>query len=151
MPDSRLVMLLSKEPVTRRKHVLERIERAGLQDHVIVMPSQPGAELPSYLLAADCVVVPSISEGFGYSAVEAATIGCHVVATTGHAVEEVLAGHATFVPPCDAQALADAIVAVGSGLPKPPPVPMRFTAAAHVDVLEKVYERVLRDAASWTR
>jgi len=144
VPNSRLVMLLSKEPVVRRRRVLKQIEGAKLQDHIIVLPSQPGAELPSYLFAADCVVVPSISEGFGYSAVEAATIGCHVVATTGHAVEEVLAGHATFVPPSDPTALADAIVRVANGLPKPPTVPMRFTTEAHVDALEEIYQRVVR-------
>ena len=143
LPDSRLVMLLSREPVARRKRVLAQIERMGLKDHIIVLPSQPGSELPSYLLGADCVVIPSITEGFGYSAVEAATIGCHVVATRGHAVEEVLEGHATFVPRMNAEGLAEGIVAVANGAPKPPVVPMRFTTEAHVDTLEEIYERVM--------
>ncbi len=144
LPNSRLVMLLSQYPVARRRNVLSLIERRGLGDHIVVLPSQPGAELPSYLLAANVVVVPSISEGFGYSAVEAATIGCHVIATTGHASEEVLAGHATFVPPCNADALADAIVGVAEGrIAQPPVVPPRFTASAHVDILESVYQRAL--------
>lgn len=146
VPDSRLVMLLSREPVKRRRDVLARIARSGLTDHIIVLPSQPGPDLPSYLLAANCVVVPSISEGFGYSAVEAASIGCHLITTTGHAVEEVLRGHATFVPPCDPTALAEAVVAVAHGAPKPPPPLPRFTADAHVNVLEEVYARVLSAA-----
>ena len=144
LPNSRLVMLLSQYPVARRKNVLSMIERRALGDHIIVLPSQPGAQLPSYLLAANVVVVPSISEGFGYSAVEAATIGCHVIATTSHATEEVLAGHATFVPPCDPAALADAIAGVAEGrIAKPPIVPPRFTASAHVDILESVYQRIV--------
>jgi glycosyltransferase involved in cell wall biosynthesis len=148
LPNSRLVMLLSQYPVARRANVLAMIDRLGLRDHLVVLPSQPGAELPSYLLAANVVVVPSISEGFGYSAVEAATIGAHVIATTGHASEEVLAGHATFVPPCDATALAEAIVGVAEGrIAQPPVVPPRFTATKHVDILESVYQRVLERAA----
>jgi D-inositol-3-phosphate glycosyltransferase len=109
LPDSKLVMILSREPAAQYRRVVKSLEPLG--DHVVLLDSQPREVLASYLLGADVVVVPSISEGFGYSAIEAALLGCRVIATSGHATEELLAGVATFVPPKDAQALAAAIVA----------------------------------------
>ena len=136
-------MLLSDEPRKQRQSILRRIEEKGLSDHVIVLPSRPGAELPSYLLAADCIVVPSLSEGFGYSAIEAATIGCHVIAVRGHAVEEVLGNRGTFVPSPDPAALANAIVTTPRAGVEGDPLPPRFTLQAHVDALESVYDRLI--------
>src|SRR5262245_4764607 len=109
-PNSRLVLLLSRSPAKQYQRILEEVSRRGLADHVRVLDPVPREELPGYLLAADCVVVPSISEGFGYAAVEAATLGCRVVATSGHAVEEVLGDGVRLVRPREAMSLAEAIL-----------------------------------------
>lgn len=134
-PESRLVMILSREPERQYRRMMQRLRALG--DHVVLVDSVARDELPSYLLGADVVVVPSISEGFGYTAVEAASLGCRVIATSGHATEELLQGVATFVPPRDPQALARAILA-----PPPPRVPLerRFTAEAHAQGLVAIYD-----------
>ena len=137
-PDSRLVMILSREPERQYERMLPRIKALG--EHVVLIDSVPRDDLPSYLLGADCVVVPSLSEGFGYSAVEAASLGCRVIATSGHATEELLRDVATFVPPRDAQALANAILSA----PPEPRAEARassFTAAAHAAGVIDVYRR----------
>ena len=95
--------------------------------------------MPTWLLAADCVVVPSISEGFGYSAVEAASLGCKVIATNGHAIAEAIPDGAIFVPPRSPQALADAIVAANE-TPTPPRPEPRYTLEDHLNRMLKVYE-----------
>lgn len=133
-------MILSHEPEQQYRRVLKRL--AALGDHVLVVDSVPRDELPSWLLGADVVVVPSLSEGFGYSAIEAAALGCRVVATSGHATEELLSGVATFVPPRDAKALADAILAAAAG-PPPPPLERRFTAEEHARRVIDLYRRVM--------
>lgn len=134
-PDSRLVMILSREPEGQYRRMIERLAKLG--DHVVLVASVPRKELPSYLLGADAVVVPSISEGFGYTAVEAASLGCRVIATSGHATEELLQGVATFVPPRDPEALARAILA-----PPPPRARLerRFTAEAHAQRVIEIYD-----------
>jgi len=148
-PDSRLVMILSREPAAQYRRMLPRIQALG--EHVILLDSVPREELPSYLLGAHCVVVPSLSEGFGYSAVEAAALGCRVIATRGHATEELLGGFVTLVPPRDAPALAQAVLNVGRASARPPegraearPTFSSFTAAAHAAAVIDVYDRVVR-------
>ena len=134
-PDSRLVMILSREPERQYRRIVKRLAKLG--DHVVLVDSVPRDELPSYLLGADIVVVPSISEGFGYSAVEAASLGCRVIATSGHATEELLQGVATFVPPRDAQALAGAILAAPPQLSR---LERRFTAEKHAQRVIEIYQ-----------
>lgn len=140
-PDSHGVFILARDPLAPFERALRQIAQYGLAGHVIVLDPVPRAELPGYLLAADCVVVPSISEGFGYAAVEAATLGCPVVTTTGHSVEEVLSNSAHFVPPRDPVALARAIIEVMQNRPEWRE-PERYDVAQHIAGVEAVYERI---------
>jgi glycosyltransferase involved in cell wall biosynthesis len=149
VPDARLVMLLGRDPDHRYRAIVEQIERLGVRDSVIVHDSVPREELPGWLLGADCVVVPSVSEGFGYAALEAALLGSTVISTTGHSVEEILGDSVTLVPPGDSGALANAIVAVRRRAKEPSPAlprkaPGDFSVAAHVDAVLDVYARIVR-------
>lgn len=146
LPSSRLLMILSRDPAAQYRRVKKQIDALG--EHVVLLDSVPRSELPSYLLAADCVVVPSISEGFGYSAVEAASLGCRVLATSGHATEELLTGVATFVPPRDPEALAAAILAIAKSPTPAKPLTRRFTAEAHAHGVIDVYRAVGVDVES---
>ncbi len=138
-PDSHGVFILARDPLAPYERALRQLARYGLTEHVIVLDPVPRAELPGYLLAADCVVVPSISEGFGYAAVEAATLGCPVVTTTGHSVEEVLPDSARFVAPRDPVALAQAILATMQDRPEWRE-PARYDVQRHIAGVEAVYK-----------
>ena len=104
LPGSKLVMILTNDPPNQVARIRRRIAAHGVAADVIILPPQPRDALPGALLAADCVVVPSLSEGFGYAAVETAMLGCNLVATSGHAVQEVIPNNAVFAPPRDAGA-----------------------------------------------
>lgn len=147
VPMSHLVLILARDPLTPYRRILERIQRLGLSEHVTVLDPVPWADLPGYLLGADCVVIPSVSEGFGYSAVEAATLGCAVVATSEHSVEEVIPESATFVPPRDPHALAEAILSIARTTPQWHP-PGRFDIASHTDGVIRVYDGLRTSACS---
>ena len=138
---SRLVMLLSREPADQYARILRRVRDLKIEDSVVILDSVPRQSLPRYLLAANCVVVPSISEGFGYAALEAATLGCRVIATAGHSVEEILGDVVTLVPPRNKEKLAGAIADVASGSPRRTGKPREFTVDAHVDALLEVYRK----------
>jgi D-inositol-3-phosphate glycosyltransferase len=142
LPGSRLVLLLAREPAAGYRRVVQRIERLGLANHVTVLQPVPRDKLPQYLLAADCVVVPSISEGFGYSAVEAATLGCRVIATSGHAVQEVLGDEVDLVPPRDAAALTAALLHIARTKPPVRETDNRYTIEAHVAGMLDVYGQI---------
>jgi glycosyltransferase involved in cell wall biosynthesis len=141
------VLLLSAQPSSPHERVRTAIRRRGLESILTLRPSVPREELPGYLMAADCVAVPSLSEGFGYSAVEAALLGCRVVSTAGHAVEEVLAGHATFVPPGDPYRLAEAVRAVATSDRRGDPPPRRFDRDTQVRGMSVLYDEALTSAS----
>jgi len=65
--------------------------------------------LVDLISAADCVVMPSYSEGFGLSAIEASLLKRPVVASDGGALRDHLWGKVNFFPAGDAAALANAM------------------------------------------
>lgn len=142
LPQSHLLMLLADDPRDHYRRLIQRIARLGLTDHIIVRDPVSRDALPGYLLGADCVVIPSVSEGFGYAAIEAATLGCSVVATAGHSVQEVLGESAIYVPPRDPVALAEAVLRVAAGQ-RPSRPPRRFDIATHIAGVAAVYARLV--------
>jgi glycosyltransferase involved in cell wall biosynthesis len=137
-------MILALEPKSRYFQIIQIIKQLKLENHVILLEPVERDNLPSYLLAADCVVVPSISEGFGYAAVEAASIGCRVVVTSGHAVEEVLGKTAFYVPPNSPVSLATAILHIIESKPPIHPHPPIYTIENHIKSLNYIYSTILR-------
>ena len=141
-------MILSKDPPNHYQRLRQQIARLDLAGYVTILDPVAREELPQYLLAADAVIIPSISEGFGYAAVEAVTLGCPVIATAGHSVEEVVGESVTLVPPRDPAALADAVVSVARARPPHRP-PSRYSIESHTAMTEAIYsDLVAHDASS---
>ena len=69
----------------------------------------PDDELRLIHAGARALVLPSVCEGFGLPAVEAAACGTPVIATTQSPLPQLLAGGGVFVPPGDVTALTDAL------------------------------------------
>ncbi len=82
------------------------------------------------------LVLPSLAEGFGLPAVEAAACGCPVIATTASPLPELLADGGIFVNPRDDVALADAMIRLASD------------DALHARMSHKAKERA--DVLTWT-
>jgi glycosyltransferase involved in cell wall biosynthesis len=61
---------------------------------------------------ADCVVIPSITEGFGYTTLESCAAGTPVVASDTTSIPEVIHGKHVLVKPKDARAIAAGVIAV---------------------------------------
>jgi D-inositol-3-phosphate glycosyltransferase len=140
-PDAKLLLILGQYPQGRRA-MLEALAKQTLGPAVQVLASVPRRELPSYLAASDCVAVPSLTEGFGFSAAEAALLGVPVVASDAGSLPEVLSGRFLLVAPGDAQALAAGLLRALSGeLDSTPPRP--FPASEMVSGYEEMYRRVL--------
>ncbi len=81
VPDARLLLVLSRDPADGYRKITGMIKEAGMGDSVILLEPLPLGELVEYIAAADCVVVPSLSEGFGFTAAEACAMGKPVVAS----------------------------------------------------------------------
>ena len=70
------------------------------------------SEFARYYAEATMAVIPSLYEGFGMPAGEAMACGVPVISTSGGALPEVVGDAGVLVPPADADALRQAIVAL---------------------------------------
>ena len=112
MPDARLVLMLGQKDKYKKRfdYLMDLIRKNDLERQVIVVPSAPYKELGNYLKAADCIIVPSLSEGFGYTTLEACEMNKPVIATDNASIPEVIWGKYILVPPRDPDAIAEAVI-----------------------------------------
>lgn len=89
--------------------VRARIERLSLSDRVLLPGFVSDEALSALYSTATAVVIPSLAEGFGLPAVEAAACEAPLILSDLPAHRETLDGAALFVEPTDEQRLADAI------------------------------------------
>lgn len=87
----------------------ERIAARGLEDAVVFAGGLSDAEAAQVLNAAELLVLPSFSEGFGLPAVEAAACGTPVVATRNSPLPRLLEGGGLFVDPSQPRELVEAL------------------------------------------
>ena len=92
--------------------VMKAIRTLGLEGNIDFHDGVSPEKLIELYSQASVAVVPSLYEGFGFPAIEAMACGLPVVVTKGGALPEVVDEAALVVPCEDAQALADAVLAV---------------------------------------
>ncbi len=108
-----MLMLGSKEKYPQEyAMILKLIAQLHIEKNVVLVPSVAYSELGNYIAAADCVVVPSLSEGFGYTCVEAGVMGKPVVASNVASIPEVVSGKHVLVQVRDSSAIARGVVMV---------------------------------------
>jgi D-inositol-3-phosphate glycosyltransferase len=114
VPRARFVMILSgydRRIWTRLNRKVSSLP-AGT---CTLLQSVPRERLAEYVLATDCVVIPSLSEGFGFSALEACNANKAVVSTDAGSLPEVVFGRCVFVKPGSAQAIAEGCLKASRG------------------------------------
>ena len=111
--DSRLLLILAKKPSVKYQEIIKIIRKGNLD--VILIDPLPQEELPYYIAATDCVVVPSLHEGFGFTCVEACAMRRAVVATNVGSLPEVIFGRYVLVNPKSPQEIAGSIEKVYKG------------------------------------
>jgi len=117
VPRSALVLMFGSVDQYRRKYreLLALIEQLHLQDYVTVVPSVSYPELKHYVAMADTVVVPSLSEGFGYNALEAVSIDTPVIISNAGSLPEVVGGKHLVFKSKDAADLAEKMKEAAAG------------------------------------
>ena len=89
--------------------VQKLVTALGLTDDVTFAGYVPAADLPALYAGADCVLLPSLYEGFGFPVLEAMACGAPVVCSNVSSLPEVAGDAALLAPPTDDEALAAAI------------------------------------------
>ena len=115
IPDSKLFLILAKDPANGYEGIKKMIERLNIEDRVILLEPVPRVEMPDYIAASDCVVVPSLSEGFGFTAAEACAMEKPVVASNVGSLPEVVSGRYVLVEPRNPEAIAEGVERVYKG------------------------------------
>ncbi|PIZ74212.1 hypothetical protein COY07_00990 [Candidatus Peregrinibacteria bacterium CG_4_10_14_0_2_um_filter_43_11] len=102
----KLLMLLSAMPASGYHHIKKL---ASGNPRIQILDSVPREKLPHYLNMANAVVVPSLQEGFGFSAVEACVCNRPVIVSHAGALPEVVFGKVIFTKPGDVTSLSGGI------------------------------------------
>ena len=108
LPSSKLILILSRDPHSRYLMVKGMIKQLKIENDVLLLESVSREELPNYISAVDCVVVPSLTEGFGYCAVESTIMNKTVISTKVGAIPE-LNPKGLFIKTKSEQAIAEAL------------------------------------------
>ncbi len=116
VPRAHLVLILGQKPPAHYAALCEQAAALRGQARIHIVPPFPErSQLVAALREADCIVVPSVTEGFGFTTAEASALGVPVVATRTGSIPEVVAGKHTLVPPRSAEALASGVIRAARG------------------------------------
>ena len=110
IPGVRLLVAGKGEDLNRMKALVRKL---GMEQSVTFLGFVPDGELNGLYNRAECVVVPSIFEGFGISVIEALAAGTRVVGSNVDGIREILSSgeYGRLVPYGDTVALAEAMIA----------------------------------------
>lgn len=140
---SRLVLVLSREPAEGYR-LCTRLAFGGKRaSDIRIVSSLPRKELIETILSADCVVVPSLSEGFGLIAAEASVLGIPVIASDISSLPEVVGGRCLMIPPASPTHLSMAMKKALKGEWDLRPT-MHFPLSNTIDGYLHLYEEVLK-------
>ncbi|MHB8846029.1 MAG: glycosyltransferase family 4 protein [Nitrospirota bacterium] len=143
LPRAVLLLILSHKPDSGRRRVESLAQELHLQagKDIIIIDPVPRNDLPAHIAASDCIVVPSLSEGFGFTCAEACAMKRPVVATTAGSLPEVISGRYVLVGPASAEALAEGVVRVSRN-DYQRSEEKRFLWEDHVRKHEEVYQKL---------
>jgi len=128
---------------SERKNLESLTEKLNLKEKVKFLGEIPNAEIPEYLSAADCFVLPSLKEGFGIALLEAQAAGVPVIGTKVGGILDLIEDGKTglLVEPGNPEAIAEAINKIYAGLKFPQ---INLAKYNWQQIAENVYETYLR-------
>lgn len=106
IPNFKAMLIVSESANNRADHERKLIDDLQIKDSIIRIPWVKYAALGNHILAVDFVVVPSLVEGFGFSAAETCTLDQHLIVSNAASLPEVVSGKINFVEPSDADGIA---------------------------------------------
>jgi glycosyltransferase involved in cell wall biosynthesis len=149
VPNAHLVLILAKEPRAQYDG-LRRLAEGLEHERVHFIPSLEREKLVDFLRDANCIVVPSLTEGFGLTTAEACALGVPVVATSAGSIPEIISGKHALAEPGSEASLADGIQRVSQGNWDETPT-KRFRWDTMVKAYGKLYLETIRSVEALTK
>lgn len=142
--DTRFCFILANDPKAQKDKFLSLVKEYGLEGKVIVRDPVERERLSAMIPQALAVVVPSITEGFGYSAVEACAQGAPLIHSDGGSLTEVVYGRCLPFRNRDSGDLCEKLWQVISGKAQFRQIPAKeFSPQAMVAAVENIYGKML--------
>ena len=126
----------------------ERLAWRGIEEGIELRPACPQDELDRLMATSRALVLPSLEEGYGLPAFEAAATGLPVAASRTGATTNLPPERAVLFDPTDVEAMRAAIDEATSRPPRPPMPAAPDTRTAFRDVVLGAIERALAAAAT---
>lgn len=133
--------VLPKYPRGIRKKVLQLIKQTHLKQYHLYHELKY-SHLLDLITSSSCVVIPSLSEGFGFSAAECCAMGIPVVSSERGALKEVTCGKVIRISPYSPVGLVQALKRASENDYKEKPT-KQFPLAEMVLRYQSLYEEVL--------
>jgi len=92
-----------------RKHTLQVINELNILGDVVFTDYVAEEDLPAYYSGAECFILPSLYEGFGFPPLEAMACGCPVIVSNVTSLPEIAGEAAIKVDPYDINEIAGAL------------------------------------------
>ena len=107
----RFCFILARDPEPEYRKAVQMIRELDLSGYITVKTPLPRLKLLKVLSGADCCIIPSVTEGFGYAAAEACALKRNVISSDAGSLKEVVGGPCLFFRNRDASDLADKLSA----------------------------------------
>ncbi len=130
---------------SERKNLGSLAEKLNLKERVWFLGEIPNEQIPSYLAAVDCFVLPSLREGFGIVLLEAQAAGVPVVGTKVGGILDIIEDGQTglLVGPQSSQQIAEAVHKIYSGLRLPRVNLIKYDWQNIADRVYQSYQKVI--------
>ncbi len=116
IPDFRaFLILLESENEGKIRFIQDLIRENEIEDKVNILYDIPYANIAHYMNIGDFIIVPSISEWFGYVAVESCALGKPVIVSDTASLPEVASGFVNYARPADPESIANSIINLYNG------------------------------------
>lgn len=141
IPNLKAVLIVSGDDKERSDSMRNKIRETGMENRIVWIPGVKYVELREHLSAVDAVVVPSLVEGFGFSAAETCALGKNLVYSNAAALPEVVFGNVVPAEPANPADIARAIVDMRNG--KGQDISRKtFSWDSNVEALENIYANI---------
>lgn len=91
-PDVRFKFIISPQSRSVYHKVIYRIKEGKLNNSSSVFSQLPQPELVKELLSSSCIIIPSLCEGFGFTAVESSAMNIPIISSGMGSLNEVVSG-----------------------------------------------------------
>ena len=107
IPKAKFMLIVTSSP-NGFQRIQNIIKNNNCEKYINLIKAVPRKDLPYYIAASDCVVVPSLNEGFGFAAAEACVMNKKIVVSDVSSLPEVVFGKVAFSKPADPKSIAQA-------------------------------------------